>query len=185
MIRLPGTTLPLLFPAALLAVTLALPAAGHDLVLRGGRVMDPETGLDAGRTQVNYGTASSHELARSLVLDGIEAKDVSEAARSRGQGTRWADGVPSADELAAIMETIDTGLAAMRERGRLQAGMVADIVVFDPASVTDNATYAESALPTTGIDYVLVGGRVTVDGGRVRAAVFEGEAIRFPPRPAD
>ena len=506
MIRSPGTTLlPLLLSALLALVT---PAHAHDLVLRGGRVMDPETGLDAvrnvgidgnritvisevplsgdrvidaagkvvapgfidahlhgvtpiayklalrdglttamdlefgtlgtrvddwyaeraGRTQVNYGTASSHELARSLVLDGIEAKDVSEAALSRGRGTRWADGVPSADEFAAMMETIDAGLAAgaiglgstvgylpgasarelyeaqkvaanygrlsavhtrhtpgtatttpngiqemlanavslgapaivmhfnnpgwelvqdlllglrrkghnvwgeiypyaagsttlnaaffrpevyeqqlgkryedtlfdpatqtfytksryletvakdparpvivykmppaqipewlrmeaitlgsdgmpidgrndwgtpfealpamhprgasargralrlarehdiplmhvlaalgyrtakhlgdtgldaMRERGRLQEGMVADIVVFDPATVTDNASYAESTLPTTGIDFVLVGGRVTVDGGRVRKDVFAGEAIRFPPRAVD
>jgi N-acyl-D-aspartate/D-glutamate deacylase len=69
----------------------------------------------------------------------------------------------------------------MRERGRLQEGMVADIVVFDAETVTDHASYAESTRPTTGIDYVLVGGRVTVDGGRVREDVFAGEAIRFPP----
>ncbi|KGE04394.1 amidohydrolase family protein [Pseudohaliea rubra] len=493
---------------ALLTLALALPAAAHDLVLRGGRVMDPETGLDAvrdvgidgdritvisdiplrgdrvinatgkvvapgfidahlhgvtpiahklalrdgltsamdlefgtlgtrvndwyaeraGSTQVNYGTASSHELARSLILDGIEAKDVTEAQRSRGQGTRWADGVPTDKEFAAIMATIDaglaagalglgstvgylpgasarelyeaqkvaaaygrlsavhtrhtpgtatttpngiqemlanavslgapaivmhfnnpgwelvqdllvglrreghniwgeiypyaagsttlnaaffrpeiyedqlgkryedtlfdpatqtfytkerylelvakeparpvisykmppeqipdwlrmdgitmgsdgmpidgrhgwgtpfealpamhprgagargrtlrlarehdiplmhvlaalsyrtakhlgdTGLAAMRERGRLQEGMVADIVVFDPETVTDNATYAASTRPTTGIETVLVGGRVTVDGGRVREDVFAGKPLRFTPQVPD
>ena len=33
----------------------------------------------------------------------------------------------------------DTGLKAMQERGRLQVGMIADIVVFDPQTVTDEA----------------------------------------------
>jgi len=76
----------------------------------------------------------------------------------------------------------DTGLAAMRERGRLQEGMIADIVVFDPRTVTDNATYAQGSLPTTGINYVLVSGEVTVDAGRVRPDVFAGQPIRFAPR---
>jgi cytosine/adenosine deaminase-related metal-dependent hydrolase len=78
----------------------------------------------------------------------------------------------------------DTGLSAMRERGRLQAGMIADITVFDPQTVTDIATYAAGTLPSTGIDWVLVSGRVTVDAGRVRDDVFAGEPIRFAPEPA-
>lgn len=77
----------------------------------------------------------------------------------------------------------DTGLAAMRERGRLQEGMIADITVFDPDTVTDHATYAAGTLPSTGIDFVVVSGQVTVDHGRVRDDVFAGQPIRFPPQP--
>jgi N-acyl-D-glutamate deacylase len=69
----------------------------------------------------------------------------------------------------------------MHERGRLQAGMVADITVFDPETVSDKATYAAGTRPSTGIDYVLVSGRVTVDAGRVRGDVFAGKPIRFLP----
>jgi N-acyl-D-glutamate deacylase len=75
----------------------------------------------------------------------------------------------------------DAGLEAMRERGRMQEGMVADIVVFDPRSVTDNATYAAGTLPSTGFDYVLVGGQITVEGDRVLKDVFAGQPLRFPP----
>lgn len=73
----------------------------------------------------------------------------------------------------------DTGLQAMKVRGRMQENMIADIVIFDPETVTDNATYERGTLPTTGIDYVLVNGQVTVDGGRVVRDVVGGQSIRF------
>ncbi|MFT6770909.1 MAG: N-acyl-D-aspartate/D-glutamate deacylase [Congregibacter sp.] len=69
----------------------------------------------------------------------------------------------------------DTGLAAMQER------MIADITIFDPQTVTDNATYTHDSRPSTGIDFVLVSGQVTVDAGRVRDDVFAGRPIRFLP----
>lgn len=75
----------------------------------------------------------------------------------------------------------DMGLAAMRTRGRMQVDMVADIVVFDPKTVRDNATYAAGNQPSTGIDWVLINGRVTVADGKVRGDVFAGQPIRFAP----
>jgi N-acyl-D-glutamate deacylase len=45
----------------------------------------------------------------------------------------------------------DTGLKFMQERGRIQKGMVADIVVFDPETFTDNSTYEKGAIPSTGM----------------------------------
>ena len=76
----------------------------------------------------------------------------------------------------------DTGLKAMRERGRMQEGMVADITVFDPETVTDNATYmiGNNGLPSTGIPYVLVNGVVMVRDSKVVEGKFPGQAIRFP-----
>lgn len=75
-----------------------------------------------------------------------------------------------------------TGLKAMQERGRLQEGMVADITIFDPATVTDNATYkaGQQGLPTTGIPYVIVSGVPVVREGEFQLDVRPGKSIRFP-----
>lgn len=75
-----------------------------------------------------------------------------------------------------------TGLKAMQERGRLQQGMVADITIFNPETVTDNATYAQGNLPSSGIPYVIVNGVVVVDGGEALRDVNPGQPIRHEPR---
>ncbi len=74
----------------------------------------------------------------------------------------------------------DTGLKFMQERGRIQTGMVADIVVFDPILFTDNSTYEKGATPSTGMKAVLVNGQVTVRDDNV-LPVFAGQPIRFEP----
>jgi len=76
----------------------------------------------------------------------------------------------------------DTGLKAIQERGRMQEGMVADIVIFDPENVTEHATYkaGENGLPSTGIPYVLVNGTIVVKESKVLEGVYPGQAIRFP-----
>ena len=74
----------------------------------------------------------------------------------------------------------DTGLKAMQERGRMQKGMVADIVVFDPETFTDNSTYEKGSIPSTGMKAVIVNGQVTVRDDVV-LPVFAGQPIRFAP----
>ncbi len=74
----------------------------------------------------------------------------------------------------------DTGLKAMQERGRMQEGMIADIVVFDPETVTDNATYERGVIPSTGFKAVIVHGTVTVRDDEL-LEVFAGQPIRFDP----
>ena len=71
----------------------------------------------------------------------------------------------------------DAGLKAMQARGRMQEGMVADITIFDPGTVTDNATYkiGSNGLPSTGIPYVLVNGTVMVRDSKVVDGVFPGQ----------
>jgi N-acyl-D-glutamate deacylase len=74
----------------------------------------------------------------------------------------------------------DTGLKSMQERGRIQPGMVADIVVFDPELFTDNSTYEKGNTPSTGMKAVIVNGQVTVRDDVV-LPVFAGQPIRFEP----
>lgn len=76
----------------------------------------------------------------------------------------------------------DTGLEAMKERGRLQEGMVADIAILDPEKVTEHATFKNgtSGLASTGIPYVLVNGAIVVRDSKVLKDVYAGQPIRFP-----
>jgi hypothetical protein len=75
----------------------------------------------------------------------------------------------------------DTGLNAMRERGRVQIGKVADLTIFDPEKVAPRATYkvGENALPPVGIPYVVVGGNIVVKDSVVQN-INAGQPIRFP-----
>ncbi len=76
----------------------------------------------------------------------------------------------------------DTGLRAMQVRGRMQEGMVADITIFDPENVTEQATYSrgKNGLPSLGIPFVIVNGTIVVNDSKVLKDVFPGQAIRFP-----
>jgi len=73
------------------------------------------------------------------------------------------------------------GIPQFRTKGRVQVGADADIVVFNPDTVTDNSTYepGKGALPSTGIPYVLVNGVVVVRDSTVQK-VLPGKPIRFP-----
>jgi len=67
-----------------------------------------------------------------------------------------------------------TGMPAtrlgLRDRGLLRTGSAADIAVFDPATVKDEATFADPHRYPTGIPYVVVNGALVVDGDRTHAA---------------
>ncbi len=71
------------------------------------------------------------------------------------------------------------GLKAMQVRGRMQVGMVADITIFDPQTVTDNATYAKGTLPSSGILHVLVNGTIVMKDQEPLEGVNPGQPIRF------
>ena len=83
----------------------------------------------------------------------------------------------------AALHLGEGGIESMRERGRIQEGMVADITVFDADSVTDHATHAlgEQGSPSTGIPYVIVNGRVVVEDSEV-LEVFPGQPIVYEPQ---
>ncbi len=65
----------------------------------------------------------------------------------------------------------------LQRRGTLAPGNYADVIVFDPRTVADRATYEAPTLLATGMRYVLVNGKLAVDGGRY-TGVLAGQAIR-------
>jgi hypothetical protein len=72
-----------------------------------------------------------------------------------------------------------TGLKAMQERGRMQEGMVADITIFDPETITDNSTYAKGTIPSSGIPHVIVNGVIVMKDSEPLKGVNPGQPIRF------
>ncbi|PRX46761.1 N-acyl-D-amino-acid deacylase [Prauserella shujinwangii] len=71
-----------------------------------------------------------------------------------------------------------TGRAARRlgltDRGLVRAGHAADLVLFDPDTVADTATFAEPRRRATGIPYVFVNGVAAIDDGRPTGALAGG-----------
>ena len=78
-------------------------------------------------------------------------------------------------QIAAFLQA--NGVPAMARKGRLQKGMDADIVLFDPETVTDNATMKDGGLPSSGIPWVLVNGVVVVRDNANVDDVFPGQPI--------
>jgi N-acyl-D-amino-acid deacylase len=67
-----------------------------------------------------------------------------------------------------------TGMPAARlrlgDRGLVREGWAADLAIFDPAAVKDEATFADPHRHPTGLPYVVVNGAVVVDAGAFHAA---------------
>lgn len=74
-------------------------------------------------------------------------------------------------------QRLETITASAKRKGRLQEGADADIVVFDPATVEDKATYRAPLTPSVGMKHVLVRGTPIVRDGQVVDGVSPGKAI--------
>jgi N-acyl-D-aspartate/D-glutamate deacylase len=55
----------------------------------------------------------------------------------------------------------------LKERGLLKTGYFADIVVFDPKTVRDLATFENPTIVPTGVRFLLVNGQLAVDNGKL------------------
>jgi N-acyl-D-amino-acid deacylase len=65
------------------------------------------------------------------------------------------------------------------DRGVLKAGMWADVVIFDPQTVTDRATFENPNQLSVGMEYVLVNGVPVIDNGKATNAL-PGKVLRGP-----
>lgn len=67
----------------------------------------------------------------------------------------------------------------IRDRGQLKPGYFADIVIFDPQTIADHATYAEPHQYATGMQHVIVNGEVVLRDGEHTGA-RPGRVVRGP-----
>lgn len=83
------------------------------------------------------------------------------------------------EEAIRRLTTMPAQSIAIRERGALQAGYFADVVVFDPATVSDHATFANPHAYATGVRDVFVNGVQVLRGGEHTGA-RPGRVVRGP-----
>ena len=87
------------------------------------------------------------------------------------------EGVISLQDAVRKMSGMPADKFQLAGRGYIREGAFADLVVFDPATVIDTATYEDPKTPPTGMPHVIVNGvPVVKDGGHTQARV--GRALR-------
>ena len=100
---------------------------------------------------------------------------------TRGEGTPGLAGALRKCSLEPA-RLLEEHVPAMRQKGRLGPGSDADVVVFDPSTITDRADYADSTRPSAGIRHVLVNGTFVVRDGRLVIGAEPGRPVRAEPR---
>lgn len=73
---------------------------------------------------------------------------------------------------------LDETSPAMRRKGHLGVGADADVVVIDPVTVTDRATYLDPTRPSQGVRHLLVHGNAVIRDGHMLTAAYPGRAVR-------
>ncbi|MCP3991395.1 MAG: D-aminoacylase [Actinomycetia bacterium] len=73
--------------------------------------------------------------------------------------------VLSLEEAIRRMTSLSCGRFGLRHRGLITEGHFADLMLFDPDRINDEATYDEPAVEPTGIQTVIVNGKIAVESG--------------------
>ena len=88
-------------------------------------------------------------------------------------------GVLSLEQTVQKMTALAANHILARDRGRISEGLAADIVIFDPSTVIDRATFAEPTALSEGITTVIVNGQVVFEHGKLTKAL-PGHVLRGP-----
>ncbi|MCX6614356.1 MAG: amidohydrolase family protein [Acidobacteria bacterium] len=65
------------------------------------------------------------------------------------------------------MTSLPAQIFAFKDRGLVREGFAADLVIFDPEGVRDNANFENPHQYSSGFDYVVVNGKVAVETGKL------------------
>jgi N-acyl-D-aspartate/D-glutamate deacylase len=87
------------------------------------------------------------------------------------------DGILPLEVAIQRMTALPANILRLRDRGRLAPGMKADLLVFDPDSIQDRATFEKPLQYATGIDFMFVNGVALIDNG-ARTKARPGQVIR-------
>jgi len=80
------------------------------------------------------------------------------------------DHVLTVEEAVRKLSALPADNLSLKDRGRLKSGYFADVVVFDPNTIQDHATYEKPHQLSTGVSYVIVNGKLALDDGKATRA---------------
>ena len=70
------------------------------------------------------------------------------------------------------MTSFPADVLGISDRGTVQANMIADLIIFDPAKVRETATYPNPFQLADGFDVVVVNGKIARQNGRMNATLL-------------
>jgi N-acyl-D-aspartate/D-glutamate deacylase len=112
-----------------------------------------------------------HDLAM-LGSDGIWQQDGHVHPRVYGSAGRWLGPLVRDRKLFSLEEAVHklSGKSAARfglsDRSVIRQGAFADLVVFEPGTIADRATYEDPTQPCMGVEHVLINGRMVIADGK-------------------
>jgi len=86
------------------------------------------------------------------------------------------DKVLTLENAVRMMTSLPADLLQMKDRGLLKKGYKADIAIFNPDTIRDNATFSDSRKYSTGTEYVIVNGKISIENGEYGGAL-EGKLL--------
>jgi N-acyl-D-amino-acid deacylase len=128
---------------------------------------------------VSFGSdASSMAPEEPFIRSSTHPRAYGNFARLLGRYVREEKLVPLPEAIRRLTDLPATNLG-LRDRGRLASGLFADVVVFDPATIADRATFEKPHQYAVGVRHVFVNGVMVLRDGEHTGAT-PGRALRGP-----
>jgi N-acyl-D-aspartate/D-glutamate deacylase len=138
-----------------------------------------------GNTQEVVDKVIPHPLVM-IASDGLEGhpRNAGTFSRVLAQYVREKGTITLMDALRKMSlmpaEMLERSTPEGHQKGRLQEGADADIVVFDARTISDRSTFNKPMEPSMGVRYLVVDGTVLVDEGKIVPNIFPGRALLGP-----
>jgi dihydroorotase/N-acyl-D-amino-acid deacylase len=161
----------------------AWPDALLDLILSEGKVgsavyfmmSEPNVELQMKQPWIKFGT-DAEGLNPETARDLTHPRAYGSFPRILGHYVRDRRVIPLEDAIRKLTSAVTTRLS-IADRGVLREGLLADIAIFDPATVADRATFERPHQLSVGMVHVLVNGIPVIQSGKLTGAM-PGRAVR-------
>ena len=128
---------------------------------------------------ISFGSDAGAPAAEGIFLESSRhPRTYGNFARLLGKYVRDENVIPMREAIRRMTSLPAANIGAF-ERGELAEGYFADVVVFDPARIRDNATFEEPHQYATGMRHVFVNGEQVLENGRHTGAT-PGRVVRGP-----
>jgi len=128
---------------------------------------------------MSFGSDAAAQAPEGEVLEqGAHPRTYGNFARLLGRYVRDENIIPL-EEAIHKLTALPAGNLKITDRGRLQEGFFADVVVFDPATIMDHATFEQPHQLATGMVHVFVNGEQVLKDGQHTGAL-PGRVVRGP-----